>query len=156
MTLHLIQSLMLYSSSASSFFGTPTWIKCCPHTIQSLTCLINAVQNRHHSPTTIPRWIYRFSSDHRSQAASGPVSTWMGDRLGIPGVVGFCFFSLPFYKCPLDLIPFISYSSYSFFFFFSLTLWPFLFTFTTMSNSSLTLICIMLPYWTPLFPLPTH
>ena len=25
---------------------------------------------------TIPRWI---SSDHRSQAASGPVSTWMGD-----------------------------------------------------------------------------
>ena len=43
------------------------------------------------SPTTIPRWIYRFSSDHRSQAASGPVSTWMGDRLGIPGVVGFCF-----------------------------------------------------------------
>ena len=30
-------------------------------------------------PTTISRWIYRFSSDHRSQAASGPVSTWMGD-----------------------------------------------------------------------------
>ena len=31
-------------------------------------------------PTTISRWIYRFSSDHRSQAASSLVSTWMGDR----------------------------------------------------------------------------
>ena len=39
-------------------------------------------------PTTISRWIYRFSSDHRSQAASSLVSTWMGDRLGIPSVVG--------------------------------------------------------------------
>ena len=38
-------------------------------------------------PTAISRWIYRFSSDHRSQAASSPVSTWMGDRLGIPGAV---------------------------------------------------------------------
>ena len=53
--------------------------------------LINTVYFRHPSPTTIPHWIYRFSSDHRSQAVSGPVSTWMGDRLGIPGVVGFCF-----------------------------------------------------------------
>ena len=54
--------------------------------------LINTVYFRHPSPTTIPHWIYRFSSDHRSQAVSGPVSTWMGDRLGIPGVVGFCQF----------------------------------------------------------------
>ena len=43
-------------------------------------------------PTTIPPWIYRFSSDHRSQARSGQVSTWMGDRLGTPGVVGFTLF----------------------------------------------------------------
>ena len=39
--------------------------------------------------TTIPRWIYRFSSDHRSQATLGLGSTWMGDRLGTPGVVRF-------------------------------------------------------------------
>ena len=39
--------------------------------------------------TTIPCWTYRFSSDLRSQAAKGPVSTKMGDPSGIPGVVGF-------------------------------------------------------------------
>ena len=39
--------------------------------------------------TTIPPGIYRFSSDHRSQAWSGEVSTWMGDRLGILRVVDF-------------------------------------------------------------------
>ena len=36
--------------------------------------------------------IYRFSSDHRSQAASGAVSTWMGDRLGIPRAVALLYF----------------------------------------------------------------
>ena len=33
--------------------------------------------------------MYRFSSDHRSQVLSGGVSTWLGDRLGIPRVVDF-------------------------------------------------------------------
>ena len=33
--------------------------------------------------------MYRFSSDHRSQVMSGGVSTWLGDRLGIPRVVDF-------------------------------------------------------------------
>ncbi len=37
--------------------------------------------------TAIPRWKYQFSSDHCSQATLGPVSTWMGDRLGTPGAV---------------------------------------------------------------------
>ena len=41
------------------------------------------------SPTTIPPGIHRFSSDHQS----GGVSTWMGDSLGIPHVVGFFFSS---------------------------------------------------------------
>lgn len=48
-------------------------------------------------PTAIPCWKYRFSSDHRSQAASGAVSTWEGDHLGTPRVVGiflFIYFSL--------------------------------------------------------------
>ena len=31
----------------------------------------------------------RFSSDHRSQALSGEVSTSLGDHLGTPRVVGF-------------------------------------------------------------------
>ena len=48
----------------------------------------NSLVNSLLLPTTISRWIYRFSSDHRSQAASSLVSTWMGDRLGIPSVVG--------------------------------------------------------------------
>ena len=47
----------------------------------------------HISATAIPRWIYQFSFDHWSQATSGPVSTWMGDRLGTPGAVGFLLFS---------------------------------------------------------------
>ena len=42
-------------------------------------------------PTAISRWIYQFSSDHWSQAASSPVSTWMGDRLGTRGAVGISF-----------------------------------------------------------------
>ena len=42
-------------------------------------------------PTAISRWIYQFSSDHWSQAASSPVSTWMGDRLGTRGAVGILF-----------------------------------------------------------------
>ena len=37
--------------------------------------------------TAISRWKYRFSSDHRSQATSSAVSTWMGDRLGTPRAV---------------------------------------------------------------------
>ena len=48
--------------------------------------------------TAIPRWKYRFSSDHRSQATSGEVSTWMGDRLGIPRAVDFFFFSFSFFS----------------------------------------------------------
>ncbi len=40
---------------------------------------------------TTPGWIYQFSSDHWSQAAKGSVSTWMGDRLGIPSVAGLTF-----------------------------------------------------------------
>ena len=28
--------------------------------------------------------------NHPSEATSSPVSTWMGDRLGIPGAVDFC------------------------------------------------------------------
>ena len=41
------------------------------------------------SATAIAPRKYRFSSDHRSQARSRPVSTWMGDRLGTPGAVVF-------------------------------------------------------------------
>ena len=41
------------------------------------------------SSTTTPQGMYRFSSDHRSQVLSGGVSTWLGDRLGIPRVVDF-------------------------------------------------------------------
>src|SRR5258705_464465 len=53
------------------------------------------------TPTVIPQRIYRFSSDHRSQAPLGPVSTRMGDRLGITGAVGkqhFRFFLIPYNK----------------------------------------------------------
>ena len=39
------------------------------------------------SGTTIPWWQYRFPSAQRSQASSGPVSTTVGDHVGIPGVV---------------------------------------------------------------------
>ena len=52
--------------------------------------------SRNYVSTAIPRWKYRFSSDHRSQATSGEVSTWMGDRLGIPRAVDFFCFSFPF------------------------------------------------------------
>ena len=37
--------------------------------------------------TAIPPGPCPISSDLGSQARSGPVSTWMGDRLGIPGAV---------------------------------------------------------------------
>ena len=37
--------------------------------------------------TTIPQWKYGIPSDLPSQAPLGLVSTWMGDRLGTPGVV---------------------------------------------------------------------
>lgn len=39
--------------------------------------------------TAIPRWICQLPSEHWSQAASGAVSTWMGDRLGTPRAVNF-------------------------------------------------------------------
>ena len=51
-------------------------------------------------PTTIPRRNYWFSFDHQSQATSGTVSTWMGDRLGTPCVVGFFFF---IFSCILSI-----------------------------------------------------
>ena len=44
--------------------------------------------------TITPQRKHRFSSDHRSQALSGEVSTWTIDRLGIPRVVGYSFCSL--------------------------------------------------------------
>ena len=54
--------------------------------------IVNDYFHLYLSATAIPRWIYQFSFDHWSQATSGPVSTWMGDRLGTPGAVGFLFF----------------------------------------------------------------
>ena len=61
--------------------------------------------------TAIPRWKYRFSSDHRSQATSGSVSTWMGDRLGIPSAVDFfLFFSTNSTRLTKPLLPFYSLS----------------------------------------------
>ena len=50
--------------------------------------MLNDYFHLHLSATAIPRWIYQFSFDHWSQATSGPVSTWMGDRLGTLGAVG--------------------------------------------------------------------
>ena len=68
--------------------------------------------------TAIPRGKYRFSSDHRSQATSGEVSTWMGDRLGIPRAVDFFFsffFFFPFswlcFAFFLSVVSFFSLSS---------------------------------------------
>ena len=63
-------------------------------------------------PTTIPRRNYWFSFDHQSQATSGTVSTWMGDRLGTPCVVGFSFFlsSHVFYQYLLIFIIFYAVS----------------------------------------------
>ena len=56
--------------------------------------MLNDYFHLHLSATAIPRWIYQFSFDHWSQATSGPVSTWMGDRLGTPGAVGFLLLNL--------------------------------------------------------------
>ena len=47
-------------------------------------------------PTTTSQKKYLFSSDHRSQTLQSEVSTWMGDRLGIPRVVGFKCFTFGF------------------------------------------------------------
>ena len=47
--------------------------------------------------TAIAPRMRRFSSDHRSEARSRPVSTWMGDRLGIPGAVAFFFENILIY-----------------------------------------------------------
>ena len=81
--------------------------------------------------TAIPRWKYRFSSDHRSQATSGQVSTWMGDRLGIPGAVDFFFlrhcFCLVFcfFVFPHSLTLCSSFSPYLSLFFFFFFFWFF-------------------------------
>ena len=60
--------------------------------------IVLQVRKKHEScqPTATPHWVYRFPSEHRSQAVSGAVSTWMGDRLGTPGAVGSISF-FPFY-----------------------------------------------------------
>jgi hypothetical protein len=43
----------------------------------------------------IPRWKYRFSSDQRSQATLGPVSTGVGDQPGTQGDLAFLFLLFP-------------------------------------------------------------
>ena len=53
-----------------------------------LTCWSWVVWRTQLEPlTAILRWKRPISSDLGSKAASGLVSTWMGDRLGIPGAV---------------------------------------------------------------------
>ena len=49
-----------------------------------------------HHARFIPRWKYRFSSDQRSQATLGPVSTDVGDQSGTQGDLAFLhpFFSI--------------------------------------------------------------
>ena len=44
------------------------------------------------SLTAIPRWEYGFPSDQPSQATLGPLSTWIGDGLGIEGAVSILHF----------------------------------------------------------------
>ena len=66
-------------------FWVGNWAVNCSVRKQKWNSLFNPVL----SSTVISRWKHRFSSDHRSWATSSPVSTWMGDRLGIPGAVGF-------------------------------------------------------------------
>ena len=61
----------------------------CEHSSYALACGLYRLAKKTLLSTAIPRWKYRFSSDHRSQATSGSVSTWMGDRLGIPSAVDF-------------------------------------------------------------------
>lgn len=65
----------------------------CPRCVAEVYHALGQVYTPIHrpSPTTIPCWVYRFSSAHRSQAALGEGSTWMGDRLGTPHVVGISF-----------------------------------------------------------------
>ena len=46
--------------------------------------------------TAILSETYRISSELRSQATAGPVSTTVGDHVGIRGAVGSCHFSLLF------------------------------------------------------------
>ena len=58
------------------------------HLITLLNMIINLFNITFSSSTAIPRRTYPVSSAPGSQATSGPVSTWMGDRLGIPGAVG--------------------------------------------------------------------
>ena len=47
-----------------------------------------------HSSTAILSEKYRISSELRSQATAGPVSTTVGDHVGIRGAVGSLFFRL--------------------------------------------------------------
>ena len=58
----------------------------------------------HHSSTAILSEKYRISSELRSQATAGPVSTTVGDHVGIRGAVGsllflFLFFVAFFVAC---------------------------------------------------------
>ena len=46
-----------------------------------------------HSSTAILSETYRISSELRSQATAGPVSTTVGDHVGIRGAVGSLFFA---------------------------------------------------------------
>ena len=55
--------------------------------------------------TTIPRGKYAIPSDLASQATLGPVSTWIGDGLGIPGAVSFLHFYLKLDRISLVLAP---------------------------------------------------
>ena len=56
--------------------------------------------------TAIPCRTYPVSSAPGSQATSGPVSTWMGDRLGIRDAVGIILF--PFLSIALFLSKYLS------------------------------------------------
>ena len=50
--------------------------------------------------TAILSETYRISSELRSQATAGPVSTTVGDHVGIRGAVGSLFFSFVlFFEC---------------------------------------------------------
>jgi hypothetical protein len=55
-----------------------------------------------HSSTAILSETYRISSELRSQATAGPVSTTVGDHVGIRGAVGSSF--LPFWGLSFDCL----------------------------------------------------
>ena len=72
------------------------------------------VTSKRTTGTTIPRWKYGIPSDLPSQAPSGLVSTWMGDRLGTPGVVLAFYFFLQFFQILTTryLVPFSNIEFY--------------------------------------------